>query len=63
SINGSSAVLILCDGMETRLELISIYDVKSVEIIKGSNMYGFRGVNGVILVTTMSGEDAVKRER
>lgn len=63
SINGSSAALILCDGMETRLELISIYDVKSVEIIKGSNMYGFRGVNGVILVTTMSGEDAVKRGR
>ena len=63
SINGSSAVLILCDGMEKRLEIISIYDVKSVEIIKGSNMYGFRGVNGVILVTTMSGEDAGKRER
>ena len=63
SINGSSAPLILCDGIETRLELISIYDVKSVEIIKGSNMYGFRGVNGVILVTTMTAEDALKRER
>jgi hypothetical protein len=63
SINGSSAVLILCDGMETRPELINLYDVKSVEIIKGSNMYGFRGVNGVILVTTMTAEDALKRER
>ena len=63
SINGGSAPLILCDGMETRLELISVYDVKSVEIIKGSNMYGFRGVNGVILITTMTAEDALKRER
>ena len=63
SINGSSAVLVLCDGIETRLELISVYDVKSVEIIKGSNMYGFRGVNGVVLVTTMTAEDALKRER
>ena len=63
SINGSSAVLILCDGMETRLELISVHDVKSVEIIKGSNMYGFRGVNGVVLVTTLSAEDVLKRER
>jgi hypothetical protein len=63
SINGSSAVLILCDGIETRPELISIYDVKSVEIIKGSNMYGFRGVNGVVLVTTMTAEDALKREK
>jgi hypothetical protein len=63
SINSSNAALVLCDGIETRLELISVYDVKSVEIIKGSNMYGFRGVNGVILVTTMSAEDALKRER
>lgn len=63
SIGSSSAPLILCDGMETRPELISLYDVKSVEIIKGSNMYGFRGVNGVILITTMSAEDALKRQR
>ena len=63
SIGSSSSPLILCDGMETRPELISLYDVKSVEIIKGSNMYGFRGVNGVILITTMTGEDALKSER
>ena len=63
SVGSSSAVLVLCDGMETRPELINLYDVKSVEIIKGSNMYGFRGVNGVILITTMSAADALKRER
>ena len=63
SISGSSAVLILCDGLEARPEMISLYDVKSVEIIKGSNMYGFRGVNGVVLITTMTAEDALKRER
>ena len=63
SIDGNSSPLILCDGMETRLELINVFDVKSVEIIKGSNMYGFRGVNGVILITTMSAQDALKRER
>ena len=55
SINGSSAVLVLCDGVESNLSYINIHDVKSVEIIKGSNMYGFRGVNGVVLVTTISG--------
>ena len=63
SISSSSSPLILCDGMETRPELISLYDVKSVEIIKGSNMYGFRGVNGVILITTMDAEEALKRSR
>ena len=52
SINGSSAVLILCDGVESNLDYINIHDVQSVEVIKGSNMYGFRGVNGVVLIKT-----------
>jgi hypothetical protein len=63
SINSSSAVLVLCDGIETNLDYINIYDVKSVEVIKSSNMYGFRGVHGVVLVTTMTGADALKRQR
>lgn len=53
SINCTSPVLILCDGMEISPEAINIHDVKSVEIIKESNIYGFRGVNGVILIKTM----------
>lgn len=61
SLSASSAVLVLCDGMETRPELINVHDVKSVEIIKSSNMYGFRGVNGVVLVTTVSAEDILNR--
>ncbi len=60
SINGSSAVLVLCDGMEVNPDTINIHDVKSVEVLKGSNMYGFRGVNGVVLITTMNAEDALK---
>lgn len=60
SINSSSAVLVVCDGVESNLDYINIHDVKSVEIIKGANMYGFRGVNGVIAVTTISGGDALK---
>ena len=63
SISSSSSPLILCYGMETNLDLISIYDVKSVEIIKGSNMYGFRGVNGVILITTMDAKEALNKSR
>lgn len=63
SISSSSSPLILCDGMETNLDLISLYNVKSVEIIKGSNMYGFRGVNGVILITTMDAKEALNKSR
>lgn len=60
SARGSSAVLILCDGVETRPETINPNDVKSVEILKGANMYGFRGVNGVVLITTKSAEDQLR---
>lgn len=60
SINGSSAVLVLCDGIETNLDYINIHDVKSVEVIKSSNMYGFRGVHGVVLITTMSAKDQIE---
>ena len=63
SINGSSAVLILVDGNEMNPNMVNLYDVKSVEIIKGSNMYGFRGNNGVVLITTMTAKDALERER
>ena len=63
SINGSSAVLILVDGNEINPDIVNLYDVKSVEIIKGSNMYGFRGANGVVLITTMTAQDALHRER
>lgn len=61
SINGSSAVLVLCDGMEVNPDTINIHDVKSVEILKGSNLYGFRGVNGVVLITTVTAEDVLKQ--
>lgn len=63
SVNCTSPVLILCDGMEISPEAINIHDVKSVEIIKESNIYGFRGVNGVILIKTMNGEDALKHRK
>ena len=49
--------------MEISPEAINIHDVKSVEIIKESNIYGFRGVNGVILIKTMNGEDALKHRK
>ncbi len=52
SILGTSEVLILCDGVDTNIHAINLHDIESVEIIKDSNIYGFRGVNGVVLITT-----------
>ena len=54
TINSSSAVLVLCDGQEINPAHINIADVENVEVLKGANMYGFRGANGVVLITTKS---------
>lgn len=55
SINSSTDPLILVDGVETAdLSTINPQDVQSVDVIKdgSSSIYGMRGANGVILITT-----------
>lgn len=57
SLNGSSAALILLDGSQinmTQLSAIDPLQVKSVDILKGgsASIYGVRGANGVVLLTT-----------
>lgn len=53
SINSGNGALILCDGIEVHnLNSINIRDVVSVELLRGNNMYGVRGGNGVILIRT-----------
>lgn len=56
SVNSANAALIICDDIPVQsLNSINIHDVASVEVQKGSNMYGLRGGNGVIIVRTKSG--------
>lgn len=55
TINSATDPLILVDGVEVSdISLISPSDVESVEVIKDgtSAIYGVRGANGVILITT-----------
>lgn len=55
SINLSNEPLIMVDGMEIEdLSIINPKDVKTVDVIKdgSSSIYGVRGANGVILITT-----------
>ena len=55
SINASTDPLILVDGVETTdLSVINPADVSSVDVIKdgSASIYGMRGANGVILITT-----------
>lgn len=55
TLNGSTDPLILVDGVEIKdISGINPNDVKSVEVLKDSSasIYGVRGANGVILITT-----------
>ena len=52
--------LILVDGMEMSLNDVNPNDVASISILKDAAscaIYGNRGANGVILVTTKGGEE------
>ena len=60
SINASSSPLIILDGVpfEGTLNAINNSDIESVNVLKdasSSALYGARGANGVVLITTKSG--------
>ena len=58
SLSGSGA-LILVDGIERSIDDISADEVESVSILKDAAalaLYGYKGANGAILVTTKRGE-------
>jgi hypothetical protein len=53
SLTSSNSALILLNTQEIGSVLdVSIYDVKSVEIIKDGEGYGSRGANGVVIIRT-----------
>ncbi len=56
----SSSALIVVDGQffedfNTVNQLVNIADVKSIEILKDGSIYGSRGANGVVIITTKGG--------
>lgn len=60
SINASSKPLIVIDGypVPTDLSAVDMNEVQSIEVLKdaaSAAIYGSRGANGVILITTKSG--------
>ncbi|MFR9510782.1 MAG: TonB-dependent receptor [Rikenellaceae bacterium] len=63
SISASNEPLVVVDGYPSSdgLQMVDMNDVESVEVLKdaaSSAIYGSRGANGVILVTTKSGSAA-----
>ncbi len=66
SINGSNTPLVVVNGFPMgdagNLSQINLTDIESVEVLKdasASAIYGSRGANGVILITTKSAEKGV----
>ncbi len=57
SINAPQTPLYIVDGVEVEsLEFINVYDVDRVEVLKEASIYGVRGSNGAIIVTTKRGK-------
>ncbi|HIW65455.1 MAG TPA: TonB-dependent receptor [Candidatus Alistipes intestinipullorum] len=55
----SSAPYILVDGVERRMNDIDVNEVQSISVLKDASataVYGVKGANGVILITTKRGE-------
>lgn len=64
TINASASPLYVVDGVVmTDFQLLNPNDIESVEVLKDASsaaIYGARGANGVILITTKRGNDAGK---
>lgn len=62
TINGDPTPLFLVDNVEvSSLDFVNIYTVDRVDVLKDANMYGAKGGNGAILVTTKSGARMSRR--
>lgn len=59
SFKGNTQPLVLVDGIERSLDLVDSEDIETFSILKdasASAVYGVRGANGVIIITTKKGE-------
>ena len=59
SWNNSGTVLVLIDGVERDMNDIDMNEVESVSVLKDASataVYGVKGANGVILITTKRGQ-------
>jgi TonB-linked SusC/RagA family outer membrane protein len=58
SLEGTNTPLVLVDGIEDSLSAVAPENIESIDVLKDASaaaIYGTRGANGVILITTRSG--------
>ncbi|MBQ4278926.1 MAG: TonB-dependent receptor [Rikenellaceae bacterium] len=59
TISGNRTPLVLVDGIERSLDQVDAEDIESFSVLKDATataVYGVRGANGVVLITTRSGD-------
>lgn len=60
TFGGGSAAMVMVDGFERSLDELNIEDIESFSVLKDASataIYGSRGANGVILITTKRGQE------
>lgn len=60
SYNDAGTVLVLVDGVERDMNTVNTADIESISVLKDAAscaVYGMKGANGVILVTTKRGSE------
>ena len=63
SITGGTGPLVLVDGVPGSLNTVAPEDIESIDVLKDGSataIYGTRGTNGVIIITTKKGNFSVK---
>ena len=60
TLSGDASPLILVDGIERPMNTVDISSVQSISVLKDASataVYGVKGANGVILITTKRGQE------
>lgn len=53
TFNGSTHALVILDGTEVdSVEVADVHDIEKITVLKDGEMYGSRGANGVVVITT-----------
>ena len=58
-LGAGSGALVLVDGFERSLNEVNVEDIESFSVLKDASataIYGSRGANGVVLITTKRGK-------
>lgn len=64
TFGANSTPLILVDGIERSMDLVDVEDIASFSILKDATataLYGVRGANGIVLITTRRGGESAPK--